>query len=65
VKLGPTSAIESRDEDGPVYDAARWDVETADGELVVSNRVPRLTEARRLRTGVRGRVATSGRIELA
>jgi hypothetical protein len=64
VKLGPTSAIEPRDEDGPVYDAMRWEVDAVDGELVVSNRVPRLTKARRLRTGVRGRVVTGGRIEL-
>jgi hypothetical protein len=64
VKLGPTSAIESIDEDGPVYDATRWDVEQDGGELVISNRVPRLTPARALRTAVRG-VPASGRITLA
>jgi hypothetical protein len=64
VKLGPTSAIEGIDEDGPVYDATRWDVEQDGSELVISNRVPRLTPARALRTAVRG-VQASGRITLA
>lgn len=63
VRLGSTSAIESLDGDGPIYDATRWDVHTGgDGELVISDRVPRLTPARDLRTGVRGRVATEGRL---
>lgn len=65
VRLGPTTAIESLDADGPVYDAARWDVDTDPGELVVSNLVPRLTPARRLRTGVRGRVVEVGRISVS
>jgi hypothetical protein len=64
VRLGPTSAIESRDEDGPVYDAARWLVEQDGGELVISNRVLRLTPARALRTGVRGAVTSDGRLDL-
>jgi hypothetical protein len=65
VRLGPTSAIEGRDGGGAVYDATRWDVRAADnGELVISNRVPRLTQARALRTGVRGRVVTEGRLAL-
>jgi hypothetical protein len=64
VKLGPTSAIEGRGESGPVYDATRWRVEHEDSELVVSNLVPRLTEARRLRTGVRGRIVEEGRLAL-
>jgi hypothetical protein len=65
ILLGPTSAIESRSEDGPVYDAARWDVEEDGGELVVTNRAPRLTVARRLRTGVRGRVVEAGRVSVS
>jgi hypothetical protein len=65
ILLGPTSAIESRSEDGPVYDAARWNVEEDDGELVVTNRAPRLTAARRLRTGVRGRVVEAGRVSVS
>jgi hypothetical protein len=63
VRLGPTSAIESIGDDGPVYDAMRWDVEQDGSELVISNRVPRLTPARALRTGIRG-VQASGRITL-
>jgi hypothetical protein len=65
LKLGPTSAIEERRQDGPLYDATRWRVEEDAGELVISNRVPRLTEATRLRTGVRGRVAEEGRVSVS
>lgn len=65
VQLGPTTAIEGLDADGPLYDAARWDVEEVDGELLVSNLVPRLTEARRLRTGVRGGVVGDGRVSVS
>jgi hypothetical protein len=65
VQLGPTTAVESRDESGPVYDAARWAVEEVDGELLVSNIAPRLTEAKRLRTGVRGRVLAEGRVSVS
>jgi hypothetical protein len=65
VRLGPTTAIEGLDADGPVYDAARWDVEELDGELLVSNLVPRLTPARRLRTGVHGRVVGDGRVSVS
>ncbi|HEY4401875.1 MAG TPA: hypothetical protein VGO38_07550 [Acidimicrobiia bacterium] len=65
VQLGPTTAIEGLDVDGPVYDARRWSVEEVDAELVISNLVPRLTEARRLRTGVRGRVVGEGRVSVS
>jgi hypothetical protein len=65
VQLGPTTAVESLDADGPVYDATRWSVEDVDGELVISNLVPRLTEAKRLRTGVRGRVVEEGRVSVS
>jgi hypothetical protein len=65
VQLGPTTAVEALDRRGPVYDATRWAVEEVDGELVVSNLVPRLTEARRLRTGIRGRVVGEGRVSVS
>ena len=65
VRIGPTSALETLDEDGPVYDATRWFVEEDGGELVITNIVPRLTGCTRFRTGVRGVVAESGRIDLA
>jgi hypothetical protein len=65
VQLGPTTAVEALDRRGPVYDATRWAVEEVDGELVVSNVVPRLTEARRLRTGIRGRVVGEGRVSVS
>ena len=65
VKLGPTSAIEDVAGEGPVYDVSRWRVEEDGGELVISNVVPRLTEARALRTGVRGRVVEEGRVSVS
>ncbi|HKH26005.1 MAG TPA: hypothetical protein VKB11_02600 [Acidimicrobiia bacterium] len=65
VRLGPTTAIEGLDERGPVFDAKRWAVEEVHGELLVSNLVPRLTEARRLRTGVRGHVVGEGRVSVS
>jgi hypothetical protein len=62
VRLGPTSAIEGID-DGARYDATRWDVQAGDdGELLISNRVPRLTPARALRTGLRARLVGEGRL---
>jgi hypothetical protein len=65
VQLGPTTAIEGPDQPGPVFDTARWAVEEVDGELAISNLVPRLIEARRLRTGVRGRVVEEGRVSVS
>jgi hypothetical protein len=65
VKLGPTSAIEEIAGEGAVYDASRWRVEEDDGELVISNLVPRLTDATRLRTGVRGRLIDEGRVSVS
>jgi len=65
LKLGPTSAIEGLGDDGPVYDASRWRVEERDGELLVSNAVPRLTDATRLRTGIRGHVVEDGRLSVS
>jgi hypothetical protein len=62
IRLGPTSAIESRESDVALYDSTRWRVEEDGGELVITNLVPRLTQCARLRTGVRGVVAEPGRI---
>jgi hypothetical protein len=60
VKLGPTSAIEAGD--GLRYDAERWQVEpdASTRELLVTNRVPRLTGCDRFRTGVRATVPEPG-----
>jgi hypothetical protein len=65
VRLGPTSAIEDRDREGPRYDASRWLVEEDGRELVVTSLAPRLTGCTRLPTGVRGTVSEPGRIALA
>jgi hypothetical protein len=64
VKLGPTSAWE----EAPgtlTYDAGRWEAQHDGGEIVVTNLAPRLTAAKRLRTGLHGRVAAPGTIVLA
>jgi hypothetical protein len=66
VRLGPTSAIEGLDEDGPRYDPTRWGVQSGvDGELLITSLVPRLTPARALQTGVRGSILANGHITLA
>jgi hypothetical protein len=64
-RLGPTSAVSTPGDDTLAYDPARWRVEEGDdGALLVTNRVPRLTASERLRTDLRGRVVTPGRLEL-
>ncbi|MGH9030813.1 MAG: hypothetical protein ACRDY4_10060 [Acidimicrobiia bacterium] len=65
VKLGPTSAWEDEPGGGTLaYDAERWHADEDSGEIVLTNRAPRLTPCTHLRTGVRGRVHTPGVIEL-
>jgi hypothetical protein len=65
VRLGPTSAVSTPDDDTLEYDATRWRVEAADdGALLLTNLGPRLTACDRLHTGVRGRVVTPGRLVL-
>jgi hypothetical protein len=65
VKLGPTSAWEGDTPGVVAYDPARWEADAADGEIVLTNRAPRLTACAGLATGVRGRVVEPGLIELA
>jgi len=57
LRLGPASAFECAAGAGAHLDGTRWRVETsAAGEVLVTNRVPRLTPATQLATGVRGHV---------
>jgi len=63
--LGPTSALQPPGDDALAYDATRWQVDEAGGELLVTNLVPRLTPCDRFPTGVRGTVLAPGRITLA
>lgn len=56
LRIGPTSAFECAARVGAHFDESRWHVESIDGELVISNRTPRLTPATRLPTGLHGRV---------
>jgi hypothetical protein len=64
LRLGPTSAVSLPGDDTLVYDADRWVVDDTDGELWLTNRVPRLTRCDRFRTGFRGRVPAPGRLRL-
>jgi hypothetical protein len=65
VKLGPTSAWEEQP-GRLVYDATRWDASDGpDGEVLLTNRVERLTSCERLPTGVRGEVREPGSIRLS
>jgi hypothetical protein len=64
LRLGPTSAVSLPGDDTLVYDADRWVVDDADGELWLTNRVPRLTRCDRFRTGIRGRVREPGRLRV-
>jgi hypothetical protein len=69
VTIGPTSALQSLDDDALVYDATRWQIESShidgDRELVITNLVDRLTPCDRLRTGVRGEILEPGRLVLS
>ncbi|MEY2422088.1 MAG: hypothetical protein QOI95_2155 [Acidimicrobiaceae bacterium] len=56
LRVGPTSAFECEERNGAHYDGTRWLVEQLADELVVSNLRNRLSPARQLPTGLRGRV---------
>jgi hypothetical protein len=58
LKVGPTNAFECRERDGAHIDGERWLVEQGDGSILVTNLVPRLTDADRLDTGIAGEIVT-------
>ena len=64
LRLGALNAVAGPGESDLRYDATRWQVEEADGELLVTNLAARLTPSDRFRTGFRGRVPALGRIAL-
>jgi hypothetical protein len=64
-KLGATSAFRAPGDDAFVYDATRWQVDEDDGELLLTNLVPRLTESQRFRTGLHGALIEPGRVTIA
>ncbi|MCJ7439738.1 MAG: hypothetical protein MUP97_18525 [Acidimicrobiia bacterium] len=64
LRLGALSAVACPGETELRYDPTRWQVDQADGELLVTNLADRLTPSDRFRTGFRGRVPTPGRIAL-
>jgi hypothetical protein len=56
--IGPIWAFESPEGDGARYDATEWLIEEDAGELLLTAVAPRACPLVRLRTGVRGRVAS-------
>jgi hypothetical protein len=64
LRLGALNAVAGPGETELRYDPTRWEVDEADGELLVSNLAARLTPSDRFRTGLRGHVTTPGRITL-
>jgi len=64
LRLGALSAVAYPGETELRYDATRWQVDDADGELLVTNLVDRLSPSDGFRTGVQGRIPTPGRIAL-
>jgi len=63
--IGPTSAVSTVGDETLDYDADRWHVDDDAGELIVTNRVARLTACDGFRTGITGRVVEPGRLTLA
>jgi len=64
LRLGALNAVAGPGESDLRYDATRWQVDEADGELLLTNLATRLTPSDRFRTGFRGHVPTPGRITL-
>jgi len=58
VHVGPTVAVECDALAGAHIDGDEWEIEVADGEIVVTTRNPRAASIDRLRTGIRGEVVT-------
>ena len=71
-ELGPTVGVECSEANGLHVSSEEWSVESVDGELVVTSRLPRLVAFERAWTGRRGRVdrtpcacgSTDGRVHL-
>jgi hypothetical protein len=59
MQLGPAIAMECAQKDGPHFDHFEWDVESIDGELHLSSKMPRATDFRRFATGIQGEVERS------
>lgn len=65
IQLGPTSVVAGPGDDTFPYDTARWQVDEDGAELLLTNRVDRLTRCERFTTGWHGRVTAPGRLEIA
>jgi hypothetical protein len=64
IQLGPTSVIAAPEDDDFPYDTARWQVDDDGGDLLLTNRVDRLTRCDRFVTGWRGRISGPGQLEI-
>lgn len=64
INLGPTLALQPPGEDGALYNAAEWLVESVDGDIVISSQPGRICAINQLPTGLRGSVAQNARGEM-
>jgi hypothetical protein len=56
MQLGPAIAMECGQKDGLHIDHFEWNVESVDGELQLSSKMPRAMDFKRFATGIRGEV---------
>lgn len=64
INLGPAFALQPAGEEGALYNAGEWLLESVDGEIVISSLPGRRCHISRLPTGLRGSVAQNPRGEM-
>jgi hypothetical protein len=64
INLGPMLAVQPAGEEGALYNAAEWLLESVNGEIVISSRAGRCCAIQRLSTGLHGEVSRNARGEM-
>lgn len=64
INLGPTFALQPWGEQGALYNAAEWLLESVDGEILISSQKGRHCAIKQLPTGVRGSLKHNERGEM-
>ncbi|EEF27516.1 conserved hypothetical protein [Ricinus communis] len=64
INLGPTMALQPWGEEGALYNAAEWLLESVDGSIVISSQKGRRCVIERLATGLRGSIVHNERGEM-
>jgi hypothetical protein len=64
INLGPTFALQPWGEDGALYNAAEWLLESVDGSIVISSQKGRRCNITQLPTGLRGSIVHNERGEM-